>query len=134
MCSGSHITRCYGWLKLNRNQLPRNFFSFLSYGNPYYYDYTNHTDHYYAIVYEYIPQTEEIDLNVTNLNLIFFGRSGFHLIPMKPDNWRQGKLVDLGDLISPFYYNSSPLAPRYPRDINYFYPPGTKLKPLDTPL
>jgi hypothetical protein len=134
MVSGSDITRCYGWLKLDRKDLPRNFLYILARGNPYFYDYTKHSDYYYALVYEYVPMTEEIDLNVTNSNLIFFQRSGFDLNIKKPDNWRQGKLVDLGDITSPFYYIPSPLVRRLPRNINKFYPPETKLKPLDPHL
>jgi len=130
MSSGASINRCYGWMRIRKDQLPQDFGITLKYAKPYFY---KNTDYYYALVYEYVSpaRDQEIDLSITETNLQFFRRAGF-TIPRKWDNWLQGRLVDFGDLTSPLEYFEKVrglLPVRY--HANNFYPPGTKVKPLE---
>jgi len=123
MSADCQVTRCYGWIKINWKDMP------FGYG-------WNRQD-YYAIVYEYVPATEVIDLDITTSNVRFFQHAGFVLDVKKLDNWRQGKLVDFGDICSPFFYRDPPkfldipFPSRRPRDMSKFYPLGTRLKHLE---
>jgi hypothetical protein len=127
MNSGASINRCYGWVRIKKDQLPQDFGLTLKRAKPYFY---KSTDYYYAIVYEYVSpaRDQEIDLGITQANLQFFRRAGFTIL-RKWDNWHQGRLVDFGDLTSPLEYFEKVrgLTPaRY--HANNFYPPGTKVK------
>ncbi|RSL75127.1 hypothetical protein BHE90_017040 [Fusarium euwallaceae] len=100
MCSADYINRCHGWLKLDKKNWPKNYHQCEWRGRPYS---PEEADYRWAIVYDYVSsKVKEHDLNVTQANIDFFYLTGFEFAYCKPDNWRQGKLVDFGDLYSPF--------------------------------
>ena len=87
------ITRCYGWIKLKVNELPS--------------QYETYQQHYpsdtgldrYALVYDYIPDGV-VNLEVGQAQLDFFYQLGFGITHYREPNWRQGRLVDFGDLLT----------------------------------
>ncbi|PNY22354.1 Uncharacterized protein TCAP_07149 [Tolypocladium capitatum] len=62
------------------------------------------TECYYAIVYEYVPDTQcALAADVLQAQLDFFWLSGFCLVPLRAENWKgPGILLDLADLICPW--------------------------------
>lgn len=62
------------------------------------------TEYYYAIVYEYVPDTQcALTADVLQAQLDFFWLSGFCLVPLRAENWTgPGILLDLADLICPW--------------------------------
>lgn len=126
MCSPAHIVRCHGWLKIMREDLPPDFDYQCAAGNPAYYE---TSDYYYEIVYDYVSDTGEQDFNITKANADF-DRAGFSLRVRKRSNWRQGKLVDFGDLKMAFDH-TPPLRGfedfKPKRNFSTFFPAGTKV-------
>lgn len=113
-----------------REDLPPDFDYQCAAGNPAYYE---TSDHYHAIVYDYVSDSGEQDLNTTKVNIDFFNRAGFSLRMWKRSNWRQGKLVDFGDLKMAFDH-TPPLRGfedfKPKRNFSTFFPAGTKVPPL----
>ncbi|KAL2019473.1 hypothetical protein VTK56DRAFT_9589 [Thermocarpiscus australiensis] len=96
------ITRCFGWMQLDSEKLPRRFHRYLEHEFPRGFQ---GVGAHYAMVYEYVPDTGETDPSVIQAQFDFFYLAGFSLHDIKPDNWRQGKLVDFCDLatlVDPF--------------------------------
>jgi hypothetical protein len=91
------ITRCYGWLKIDTEKLPRRFHRYLQIQRPRGY---RAVGVHYAMVYEYVPNTGEQDPDVIQAQLDTFYLAGFALNEIKLDNWLQGKLVNFCDLSS----------------------------------
>jgi hypothetical protein len=91
------ITRCYGWLRIDSNKLPRRFHKYRQLQRPRGY---REVGVHYAMVYEYVPNTGEHDADVIQAHFDFFYLAGFAVHELKHDNWLQGKLVDFCDLAS----------------------------------
>ena len=61
-------------------------------------------EEYYAIVYEFIPKADPGDYyEVMQPQLDFFWRVGFCFSPLRRENWEGGILLDMSDLINPWY-------------------------------
>jgi hypothetical protein len=99
MTSAKAITRCHGWLRIDQKCLPPDFNLRCARGRPAYYE---RAEYYYAIVYDHVPVSAGVDISVLKANVDFFELSGFKIISQKPNNWRQSKLVDFGDIESSF--------------------------------
>lgn len=89
------VMRCYGWMRLPPEKLPPRFQWYRERERPRGYQAVGV---HYAIVYEYVPDTEEQDPDVIQPQLDVFYLAGFSLVDEKLVNWRQGKLVDFCDL------------------------------------
>ncbi len=63
------------------------------------------TQEYYAIVYEWIPESESVmDKDIVQSQLDFFWLVGFCFVPIRLENWvRPGVLIDTADLICPWH-------------------------------
>ena len=94
------IVRCHGWLTIPRGSLPPDFHHARSIANPPYYE---ETSHYFALVYDYVQRSpRDLEFYVMQENIDFFYYAGFTYWYRKPNNWRGERLVDFGDLASPF--------------------------------
>jgi hypothetical protein len=88
------IPKCHGWMKFKPDETPL-----------LYRDYQRCTDpaelaaDRYAIVYDYVPPGEP-DIEIAQAQLDFFYRVGFAHVPYRVSNWRRGRLVDFGDLLT----------------------------------
>ncbi|KAK2036350.1 hypothetical protein LZ31DRAFT_483984 [Colletotrichum somersetense] len=62
-------------------------------------------EEYYAIVYDFVPESQSLDNDVVQSQLDFYYLVGFCLtVPMRKDNWKGcGMLVDMADLICPWH-------------------------------
>jgi len=101
------IVRCHGWLKIPRDSLPPDFHYARAIGYPAYYE---ETSHYFALVYDYVPRSSRFCYAMQE-NIDFFYYAGFTYWNRHPNNWRSGKLVDFGDLASPFRFRPSWYGP-----------------------
>lgn len=99
MPSAGNIVRCYGWIRLPRSSLPPDFHNARAYSNP---DFYEESTHYFALVYEYVRGSPEQEAYAAQDNLDFFYYAGFQMLERRPSNWLRGRLVDFGDLLSPF--------------------------------
>jgi hypothetical protein len=99
MPSADNIRRCYGWIRLPRESLAPDFHNARAYSNP---DFYEESTHYYALVYDYVKCSQPEQEYAAQDNLDFFYHAGFRFSSIRPSNWRSGKLVDFGDLLSPF--------------------------------
>ena len=123
------MTRCYGWVKILSANLPRSFHFYCDIEQPY--DYED-LGFQYAIVYEYVRQTWVQDLEIAQAQMDFFYLTGFLSIQSpKDDNWRQGRLVDFGDLTLPWWRWRGRLFCTTRRDASEFFrlKPGERVPP-----
>lgn len=98
------LTRCYGWMRIDSNKLPRRFHKYRDL-QPRLPPGYREVGIQYAMVYEYVPHTGEVDVDVAQAHFDFFHLAGFAVHELKRDNWIQGKLVDfcnLTSLVDPF--------------------------------
>jgi len=62
------------------------------------------TEEYYAIVYEFVPESQLVDMDVMQSQLDFYWLAGFCLVPMRLENWKgPGVLIDMADIICPWH-------------------------------
>ncbi|KAL7626477.1 hypothetical protein AAE478_003249 [Parahypoxylon ruwenzoriense] len=110
------ITACHGWMTVRRDKLPR-------LDPPVWKEIDEQLDWHWAIVYDFVPE-EEQDIAVGQTHLDFFYATGLTLEAYKSDNWRAGRLVDFGDVCSPFTRGWTP--PFAPCDAKtWFSTPGS---------
>ncbi|OAA54280.1 hypothetical protein SPI_08899 [Niveomyces insectorum RCEF 264] len=99
------LVRCYGWLPFGSKdirKMPRQI-------QPYAYERKGVTvrrlrdsEEHVAIVYEYVPGDKNTIEDVDQA-IFFFHCVGFHMNAFTHErNWREGKLIDYSDLMSPF--------------------------------
>ncbi len=91
------VPKCFGWMKIREKEIPR--------VNP---PVEKATDSElgwrWALVYEYVPQTDQ-DITTIQQHLDFFFAVGFDMAPWNPYNWHGGRLVDMNDVCSAFNKN-----------------------------
>jgi len=125
MPSADTIVRCYGWVKVPREVLPRDFEDARHRGGPSYYE---DTSHYYALVYEYVSRSPRDRENfVLQENIDFFYYAGFSYLMREKDNWRGGKLVDFGDVLSPLRFRPDYRGPPAHLNSQNFFLPAEEL-------
>lgn len=92
----TNITACYGWMKIKRDDIP-------CLRPPVWNDVDGDVDCHWAIIYEFVPPTEQ-DVKSGQAHLDFFYLTGFSLEPYRYINCRGGRLVDFGDLAVPIAF------------------------------
>ncbi|EGY23784.1 uncharacterized protein VDAG_05222 [Verticillium dahliae VdLs.17] len=60
------------------------------------------TEDYYALVYEFIPKNPIVDINAMQSQADFLWRLGFCFTPIRLDNWEDGLLLDMADIVCPW--------------------------------
>ncbi|KAL6802795.1 hypothetical protein GGI42DRAFT_32702 [Trichoderma sp. SZMC 28013] len=65
-------------------------------------------EEYFAILYEFVPPQEDIDAavdirQVMQAQIDLFWRAGLCMTSKKSENWKQGILLDMADLVSPWH-------------------------------
>ena len=122
MTPADTIVRCHGWLKIPRKQLPPDFHYARILGRP---DWYEETTHYFALVYDYVKRSlRDREHYVLQENIDFFYYSGFTYWFRHPNNWRGERLVDFGDLASPFRFRPKWYgAPPHSTSLDFFDPP-----------
>ncbi|RYP53368.1 hypothetical protein DL768_001613 [Monosporascus sp. mg162] len=124
--SSTRIRNCFGWIRLrgsdllglnckikrNERDASKGFLA-ASYFEP--------GNHYFAIVYEFVPR-EKTETDAVQAQLEFFHRTGFSRCqPLKPDNWQgPGILLDFGDInsaVDPWFDESSYRRPLPPTEM-----------------
>lgn len=113
------VVRCHGWLTIPRDSLPPDFHHAREMGDPVYYE---ETSHYFALVYDYVQRSpRDREFYVMQENLDFFYYAGFTYWDRNPNNWRGERLVDFGDLASPFRFRPDWHGPpTHSTSLNFF--------------
>ncbi|EGX95887.1 hypothetical protein CCM_00541 [Cordyceps militaris CM01] len=95
------ITRCYGWLKLRRRDIPRQF-ERLRWTEIVGRDVDPNVDYQYALVYDYVDDAKimsDQDVAEMQSQLDFFHLTGFSIHGYQARNWRRGRLVDFNEIV-----------------------------------
>ncbi|KAK3363943.1 hypothetical protein B0T25DRAFT_418272, partial [Lasiosphaeria hispida] len=88
------IPICHGWLKFDAAKIPWPYTTYQRCRDPV----DMAMQDRYAIVYDYVS-SGKVDIEVAQAQFDFFYRTGFAMMPHRESNWRQGRLVDFGDLL-----------------------------------
>ena len=87
------ITKCHGWIKFDPDEVPSTCGPTRCCKNPL----DAEVRQRHAIVYDFVPKGM-VDHTIGKAQLEFFHNMGFALPKYNPSSWRQGRLVDFGDL------------------------------------
>ncbi|KAK0753558.1 hypothetical protein B0T18DRAFT_310115, partial [Schizothecium vesticola] len=95
MSSFPDIPKCHGWMKFKLGEIPSPYRTYQRCTDPV----DLALQDRYAIVYDYVP-SGKMDVEIAQAQLDFFYRTGFAQMPYRESNWRRGRLVDFGDLLT----------------------------------